>query len=269
MLLVIVASACFGTLGTFSKLFYDEGGDAYTLMFLRFAITGPVLGLVGVFQFGVAYALFEGYARAPVALVTLLFFAYPLLTVVGAAVLFRERIGARKAAVLAVALAGVVMLVGVPDSATWVGVVLGLVAAVCVASLILSSRYLLAHRELAPLALSGLMFTSPAIGLALVWPGRAPDLTLDGAAWGWALCAVLVAATFPIGLYYTGVSRTEAGVVGLLSSVEPLVSVLLAFLVLDESLGAVQAVGGVLVLGAVVALSLPGRRAGVEDAGRP
>ena len=39
--LVLAATVCFGTLGTFSKLFYDAGGDAYTLLFLRFVVAGP------------------------------------------------------------------------------------------------------------------------------------------------------------------------------------------------------------------------------------
>ncbi len=272
----------------FSKLFYDAGGDAYTLLFLRFAITGPALALLalarrdalpdrrlalvaaslGVFQFGVAYALFEGYARAPIALVTLLYFAYPIITAVGAALLFGEELGPRRAAILAVALAGVALTIGVPDSATWVGIVLGLVAGLCVACLILSSRHLLTTYPLSPLVLGALMFTSPAIGLTLAVPVRAPDFSLSGEAWGWALCAVFVAAVIPIGLFYTGVQRTEAGVVGLLSSAEPLVSVLLAYAVLGESLTALQLAGGALIVASVLALSLqPARQRAPGGAG--
>jgi drug/metabolite transporter (DMT)-like permease len=277
---VLAATACFATLGTFSKLFYDEGGDAYTLLFLRFAITGPALALValarrdawparglalvvaslGVFQFGVGYALFEGYARAPIALVTLLYFAYPVVTAVGAALLFGEDLGARRGAILALALTGVALTVGVPDSATWLGIVLGLVAGLCVAGLILASRHLLTRHPLSPLVLGALMFTSPAIALALAVPARSPDLSLSGQAWGWALCAVVVAAVIPIALFYTGVQRTEAGVVGLLSSAEPLISVLLAYAVLGESLSALQLAGGGLIVVSVVALSLLGAR---------
>ena len=47
ILLVLVACTCFGTLGIFSSLFYDDGGDPWTLLFLRFAVTGPALALLG------------------------------------------------------------------------------------------------------------------------------------------------------------------------------------------------------------------------------
>ncbi len=96
-----------------------------------------------MFQLGVAIALFEGFERAPVALVTLLYFAYPLITVVGAALLFHEELGCRRALILVVALAGVALTIGAPESATWVGIVLGLAAGLCVAALILSSRHLM------------------------------------------------------------------------------------------------------------------------------
>ena len=274
--LVLVSASCFGTLGVFSKLFYDAGGDAYTLLFLRFAVTGPVLALLayllrnpwpgrkaavlgaslGAFQLGVGIALFEGFERAPVALVTLLYFAYPLITVVGAALLFHEELGLRRALILVVALAGVALTIGAPESATWVGIVLGLAAGLCVAALILSSRHLMSAYPLTPLVLGGLMFTSPAIVLALTLPARAADFDLSGEAWAWATASVVVGAVIPIGLFYSGVRRVGAGTAGLLSVAEPLVSVLLAYAVLGESLTALQLVGGVLIVASVVALSL-------------
>ena len=284
---MLVAAACFGTLGMFSKLFYDAGGEAWTLLFLRFVVTGPVLvvlalalrerlphrrvallgALLGVLQIGVAYSLFEGFERAPVALVTLLYFAYPLVTAVGATLLYREELGIRRGLILAVALTGVALTIGIPDSANWVGIVLGLVAGLCVSALILSSRYLMVSGDLSPVTLSALMFTSPAIVLALVIPARAPSFDLSGEAWGWAAAAVFVGAVIPITLFYSGVKRAGATAAGLLSTVEPVVSVLLAYAVLGESLSALQFVGGTLIIMSVIALSVEGSRSGARAGG--
>jgi drug/metabolite transporter (DMT)-like permease len=273
---VLFAAACFGSVGTFSKLFYDAGGNAFALLFLRFAIAGPALGLLalvrrdpfpkgrvlltaaalGLLQFGVGYALFEGFARAPVALVTLLYFAYPPITVVGAALVFREELGLRRLVVLGLALAGIALTIGAPKSATWVGIVLGLAAGLCVASLILSSRFLMTRHALLPVPLCALMLTSPAVGLMLAWPAHAPDLSFGAHAWVYALCAVVLAAVLPIAFFYTGVSRIGAGATGILSSAEPLVSVLLAYAVLGESLRTSQLAGGALIVASVVLLGL-------------
>ena len=281
--LVLLASMCFGTLGIFSSLAYDEGADPWTLLFLRFAITSPllvllalalrepwpgrrgiVLGLLlGILQIGVGVGLLEGFERAPVALVTLLYFAYPLITSVGAALVYRERISPQRGIILAVALTGVVLVVGLPDSANVAGVVLGLLAGLCVSGLILSSQYVMAKESVSPVVLCALMFSSPVLVLLLLLPWRAPNFGMSGPAWGWALCGVLIAATIPIGCFYAGVRRVGAAVAGLLSTAEPVVTVVLAYLVLDESLTAVQLTGGALVVLSVAALSLERRRGGV------
>jgi drug/metabolite transporter (DMT)-like permease len=278
-LLVLFAATCFGTLGVFSKQFYDDGGSPWTLLVLRFAVTGPVIAVLalalrepwpgrrlalvgasfGVLQFGCGYCLLEGFERAPVALVTLLYFAYPLVTAVAAALLWREPLGPRRVAILALALAGVALTVGIPDSANAVGIVLGLVAGLCVAGLILASRQIMVAHEVSPIVLCALMFTSPAIALLLASPLRSPDLAVPGSAWGWAAGAVLVGATIPIACFYTGVKRVGASTAGLLSTAEPLVSVVLAYAVLGESLTGPQLLGGALIVVSVAALSLQSR----------
>lgn len=286
---MLVASTCFGTLGVFSSLFYDDGGNPWTLLFLRFVVTGPVLAIVavvlgeswpghrlaligaslGVFQFGIGFGLLEGFERAPVALVSLLYFAYPLMVAVGAMLIYREGLSARRGIILAVAMTGVALIIGIPDSTNGAGILLGLVAAVCVTGAVLSSQRLMTTDGVSPIVLSALMFTSPAILFVLLIPVRSPDFGVSSAAWGWALGAVFIAAAFPIACFYTGVKRVGASVAGLLSTAEPLVTVMLAYIVLDESLTVVQLAGGGLIVISVAALSLEGRRVVVASSTSP
>lgn len=279
--LVLVSALLLGTLGVFSKLFYDAGGQPFTLLVLRFAAGGPLLVLValarrerwparrgialgaslGVFQLGAAYALFEGFARAPVGLVVLVFFCYPLIVAVGAALLFGEELGPRRAIVLALGTAGVAFTIGVPESASATGIVLGLVAGVCVAGTVLSARALTTTGGIAPLVLCGLMFTSPLLVLVPLTAVRGIDVDLGGEAWLWAAGAVVISVVIPIGLFYTGVQMAGAGAASILGVGEPLAGVLLAYIVLEESLTGVQLLGGLLIAAAVVMLSLQAARA--------
>ena len=136
---------------------------------------GVVLGLLlGILQLGVGVGLLEGFERAPVALVTLLYFAYPLIASVGAALVYRERISPQRGVILAVALTGVVLMVGIPDSANVAGVILGLLAGLCVAGLILSSQYVMAKESVSPIVLCALMFSSPVLVLLLLLPCGRP-----------------------------------------------------------------------------------------------
>jgi drug/metabolite transporter (DMT)-like permease len=57
-----------------------------------------------------------------------------------------------------------------------------------------------------------------------------------------------------ISLFFAGLRRVGPTTASILATVEPLVTVLLAFLVFQEILGAVQFAGGSLVLAAVVAI---------------
>jgi drug/metabolite transporter (DMT)-like permease len=218
--------------------------------------------VVGAGQFGGAYALFEGFARAPVALVVLLFYVYPLLVTVGAGLLYGEELGLRRLAVVALGFAGIALIVGAPESLSAAGILLGIGGGACIGAVILAGRYLMVAKGLTPLWLSALMFTGPAIGLLLAAAAKPPALDAGGEAWVWAAGTVLISVVVPITLFYTGVSLVGAGTAALLGNAEPLVSVLLAYIVLDESLTALQLAGGALIVGSVVLLSARSATAG-------
>ncbi len=279
--IVVTAAVLFGTLGTFSRLFYDHGGEPFALLVFRFAGAGPALLTLavlrrdrlpgrrvvgaalclGAFQLVGAFSFFEGFRRAPVGLVVLLFYVYPLIVTVGAAFLFGEELGPPRLLALAVGIAGVALAVGVPQSASWAGIGFGLAAGVCTASAVLSGRHLMVSHGLSPLLLSALMFSSPVLVLVPVALARGIDLRLSAAAWAAAAGAVVVSAVIPVALFYTGVKRIGAGTASLLGIGEPFAGVVLGRAVLGESLSALQLLGGALILGSVVLLSLQAIRA--------
>ena len=220
------------------------------------ATTVLALGL-GVFQIGANYALLEGFAHAPAGLVVLLFYIYPLLVGIGAAALFDEPLGARRVVTLAVGFAGIALTVGAPDSAPWLGVVLGLAAGVCTCGYILGARHVM-RGTVDAIELSALMYVGPAVVFALVALVRGTDLP-PAPALGWAAALVAFGTVVPMALFYAAVKAIGAGTTSLLATIEPLVAVLLAYVVLDESLELAQLVGGALILGAVASLTVQPR----------
>ena len=66
----------------------------------------------------------------------------------------------------------------------------------------------------------------------------------------------MVSTVAAIGLFFAGLRLAGPTTASILATVEPLVTVLLAFLVFGETLGPVQIAGGVLVLSAVLVLRL-------------
>ena len=227
------------------------------------------LGL-GVFMAGSNVALLVGYQRAPVALVVLLFYVYPLLATLGDTIFFRQPLGLRQLVVVALGLGGIALTVGAPSSTPAIGIVLGLAAAVGVAAYTLGARHLMAGTSLEPIQLLTLGYLGPAVGVAVAASIRGFHVP-SAAGIGYAAGIVLIGTFIASILFYAAVRAVGAGTASLLCTVEPLVSVVLAYLVLDQALSATQLGGGALILSSVVVLTLPrrGSRRQAKAAVRP
>ena len=109
--------------------------------------------------------------------------------------------------------------------------------------------------------LSALVCTGAAVsltaGTALLGELHPGELTAAG--WGWLASLAAVSTVGAIALFFGGLRRAGPTTASILATVEPLVTVLLAFLVFGETLGPVQLAGGALVLTAVLVLSAPVR----------
>ena len=272
-LLAIGGGVAFGTLGIFGTLFYDHGGDSFALLVLRFCGASVLLvafallrrgarpewsdvalaGAAGVGLLGATFCLFAGYKEASPGLVTLLFYVYPLLVTVGDRVLFGVVLGRRRALVLAAGLVGIALTVGVPDAATGAAVLWGLAAGVLTTSYILLSRHVMA-RSLDPFSFVAIEFTSAAILVLLItavvgmdWP---PSAAVPS-----ALGVIVLGSVVPVLLFYSAVPRIGAGNAARLATVEPVTAVILSYVVLGDSLGVLQIIGGAIVVASVVALA--------------
>jgi drug/metabolite transporter (DMT)-like permease len=272
-LLAIGGGVAFGTLGIFGTLFYDHGGDSFALLVLRFCGASVLLvafallrggarpewsdvalaGAAGVGLLGATFCLFAGYKEASPGLVTLLFYVYPLLVTVGDRVLFGVVLGRRRALILAAGLVGIALTVGVPDAATGAAVLWGLAAGVLTTSYILLSRHVMA-RSLDPFSFVAIEFVSAAILVLLItavvgmdWP---PSAAVPS-----ALGVIVLGSVVPVLLFYSAVPRIGAGNAARLATVEPVTAVILSYVVLGDSLGVLQIIGGAIVVASVVALA--------------
>jgi drug/metabolite transporter (DMT)-like permease len=279
----LASGAAFGAMAIFGKLAYGEGATVGTLLAIRFAIAAALLwvyvlaagrarGLrardaaAAVALGACGYALqagcyFAALERIDAALLSLLLYTFPAIVAVAAVALGRDRIDRRRIAALALASAGLGLVVAGAGAGALdgLGVALGLAAAV------LYSGYILVGDEIAarvPAPLLAALVTGGAalsltLGSALLGELRPGALTAAG--WGWIACLAVVSTVAAIGLFFAGLRRVGPTAAAILATVEPLVTVLLAYLVFAETLGPPQLAGGALVLGAVLALQAPAR----------
>jgi drug/metabolite transporter (DMT)-like permease len=224
------------------------------------ALSGRDLG-VGLGLGACGYALqaglyFAALERIDASLLSLLLYTAPAMVAAAAVVLGRERIDGRRLTALALALGGLVLVVGGAGAGALdpLGAALGLGAAVGYSAYILISDGLAAR--VPPNVLAALVCSGAAVSLtlasALLGELRPGELTAAG--WGWLAGLAVVCTVAAIGLFFAGLRRVGPTTAAILSTVEPLVTVLLAFLVFGETLGPAQLVGGGLVLGGVLVL---------------
>ncbi len=140
------------------------------------------------------------------------------------------------------------------------GVAFGLGAAVVYSAYILLADRVVGRAD--PFALIAIVLSVAFVAILAFSPlvGGAHPGRLDATGWLAMGGVVLVATVVPVSAFLLGLHRVGPSTSAILSTVEPAVTVGLAAAFFGERLHALQLAGGVLVLGAVVALQLrPGR----------
>jgi drug/metabolite transporter (DMT)-like permease len=293
-LLCVASAAAFGAMAVLGKLAYDDGATVGTLLSVRFALAAALFWAL-VFAGGGAVAEIRALARRDVAialalgacayaaqagcffaaleridasLLSLMLYTFPAMVAGAAIALGRERAETRRLAALALASIGLVLVLasaraGALDA---VGAGLALGAAVIYTTYILVSQGVAGRVR--PTLLSALVCTGAAMtltaGSASLGDLRPGEVTLAG--WGWLAGIAVVSTVAAVGLFFAGLKRVGPTTASILSTVEPVVTVLLAFLVFGELLGGLQLLGGGLVIAAVLVLGSFRPREAIEGA---
>jgi drug/metabolite transporter (DMT)-like permease len=286
----LLSAIAFGAMAVFGKLAYDDGVTVGDLLLVRFGIAALVMlaivrarggfgrlprrTAVAAFLMGaVGYAAqsasyFAALDRIDASLLTMLLYVYPVLVMVGAVALRRERWSGRRAAALSLALLGMLLVLSgaAGHRFDWVGVGLGLTAAVVYTAYILLGDRVLGG--IAPIPLTALICCgafSTYVVATVVRGG--PTLGFGPAGWGWLVAVALVSTVGAIILFFAGLARVGPSVTSILSVLEPLVTIGLAAAIFGESLSRGQLGGSALVLAAVLVVQWPARRVHHERAG--
>ena len=186
---------------------------------------------------------------------SLLIYTFPAVVAAAAIALGRERADSRRLGALIVASGGLALLVaGGAGALDPLGAALGLTAALTYSAYILVSEGI--AQRVRPQVLAALVCTGAAVALtvgsAVLGDLRLGELTAAG--WGWLAALAAISTVGAIGLFFAGLARVGPTNASILATAEPLVTVLLAFLVFSETLTQVQLGGGALVLAAAATI---------------
>ncbi len=302
--LILLAAACFGTLGPLSRFAGDAGVDSLTVVTWRSILGASLVTAFLAVRFAaglgrpvplrslpvrdrwfiVAAAVantalnlgaFIAFQRITIALTLLVFYLYPALVAVISTTWFGERLDRIRWGALALSLVGMALvLFQAPEAGRFdaLGIGLAFMAALMQVFYVLAARHGFAQ---VPGAQAGAMTMGGAAVLYLLMAlalGRLPTLAQPLVSTE-ALVPVVLAGTIGAGIptvaYIVGIRRLGPSRAAILATFEPVVGVLLAAMLLAEQPTPVQLVGGLLIIASGVILQLRPRAEVAEHEALP
>ena len=272
-LLIALSAAAFGTLAIFGRYAYADGLDTFTTLALRFSIAAAIMAvvlfvrreswprgrvliqLIGMGALGYvsqSFSYLTAIKYASAGLVALLLYLYPAFVAILSAIFLKEKFTRLKIAALIIATFGAALTAN-PQGGTWTGILLAISAAAIYSVYIIVGTQ--AMQRVSALQSSTVIFASAG---AVFWLLAA----LNGPRWpqssnGWiAIAAIVVVATIvPVIAFLAGLKRIGPTNASMLSTLEPVVTVLLAAWLFSEVLQTAALIGGALILIAVILLT--------------
>lgn len=272
----IIAALSFAICNVLSKIVLAAGSDVLTLsvfrglvgvalmfIWLRIGIAPPphttrarwISLSLGILFAGVVFGLFAAISIVTVPIAVLTYFVYPLFTGIVGALLGIERIGWRGALTALTAFLGLALMIGAhPHGLALSGLAFAIGAAICRTAILLITRSLLQNSD--PQVTTWYLMLSSTAVLALValltWNWQGPQTAV-----GWAaLVGVSIGTTISVLALFVSIKRIGPFRSALIMYLEPLLSTVLSAPVLGETITPIQAIGGVVMLAALVAFQL-------------
>ncbi len=275
ILLVIVSAATFGSLAIFGRFAYAAGLDVSTLLFLRFSFSAAVMiglllvrreplprgralallaGMGGLGYVGQSLCYLTAIQYASAGLVALLLYLYPTFVTLLSAVFLKTRLTPLKVAALALATLGAALTAN-PQGGQWTGILLAISAAAIYAVYIIVGTGVM--QKVSAFQSSAVIFASAGAVFGALTAAQGPHWPTTGAGWAAVGGIVVFATVIPVVTFLAGLKRIGPTDASMLSTFEPFVTVLLAALLLNETLQPLTLLGGALILAAVLLLTRP------------
>jgi drug/metabolite transporter (DMT)-like permease len=288
---VVLGAACYGMLGTFVKMAYQDGFNTAEVTISQFAVgfavlliltlfkktpavketnatavksivklivAGTSLGLTSIF-----YYLSVQYIPVSVAIVLLIQTVW--MGVLVEMIMQRKVPGSRKIIAVVIILAGTILATNLFKQSihvSWTGFGWGLMAALSYTATMYSSNKLELH--LPPLKRSLFMILGGLVIILIIFHASLNPHFSFGIFLSWGLVVSLFGTVLPPLLFTRGMPLTGIGLGAIIASIEIPVSVFMAHLLLEEPVSLLQWTGVMLILFAVVLMNI-GKRDPVPE----
>jgi drug/metabolite transporter (DMT)-like permease len=273
ILLIAISAASFGTLAIFGRYAYAAGMDIFTVLFLRFTISASIMtiilllrkepfprgriliqliGMGALGYVGQSFLYLTAINYASAGLVALLLYLYPFFVMILSAIIFREHITRLKIIALILALVGTALTVD-PAGGQLIGALMAVTAAAIYSVYIIVGTNVMKH--VSSVQSSTVIFASAGFVFGILMLLKGPHFPTGDSGWFAMSGIVLIATIIPVVTFLAGLEMIGPTNAAMLSTLEPVVTVLLAAWLFQERLNAIALLGGGLILIAVILLT--------------
>lgn len=270
ILATVISAIIFGITPILARIAYDGGANGISMTFLRAALSLPVLFLIlkhrhipigleqkyrkGILLVGTmgtsltTLLLYMSYSYIPVGMATTMHFIYPTLVMIVCAVLFREKMGIYKICAFSLTVLGTFLFMDFSSGAGTRGMMLALFSGVSYAFyMAYSEKSELKHMYYFKLSFYLCIIMTVVSGVWGILTGTLSfNLTLK--AWFFALVVSLLTSVGAVSCLQLGIQTVGASTAAILSTLEPITSIVLGILILKENLTPAKAAGSLCVI---------------------
>jgi drug/metabolite transporter (DMT)-like permease len=273
ILLIAISAASFGTLAIFSKFLYEDGLDIFTILFLRFGIAAllmlvillarkerfpcgkilqQLIGMGALGYVGQSFSYLTAIKYASAGLVALLLYLYPMFVFILSVIVLHEKATWIKIVAIIIALVGTAFTVD-PAGGQLQGILLAIAAALIYSIYIIVGTEVMKHVSV--VQSSFVIFASAGLVYGILMAFNGMHLPSTNLGWINIVGIVLVATVIPVVAFLAGLERIGPTNAAMLSTLEPVVTVLLAAWIFGERLQSIALFGGSMILIAVIMLT--------------
>lgn len=284
VLFALLAAVGFSAKAILVKLAYLERVDAVTLLALRMVFSVPffvavaiwararhsealqrsdwylvvVLGLIGYYLS--SFLDFLGLQYISAGLERLILFLYPTMTVLLSALLYRQAIGRKVMAAMALSYAGIALVfvhdAGVNQGSILLGAVLVFASTLSYSTYLVGAGHAIARIGATRFTAYAMIVASAASLLQFAVTRPLAALELPVRVYQLSIAMAIFSTVLPVFLLSYSIRRIGSGSASLIGSIGPVSTIYMAYVFLGEGVSWLQIAGSVLVLAGVIIISV-------------
>lgn len=273
-----ISGACFGFLPIFAKLAYSNGGNTSTVLSIRFTVAALImwtislikkidykvgkkkvihlilLGSIGYNSTTAAYFYALNFISTP--LVALVFYTNPIIVSVLSYFIIKEKVTKSKIIALILSSVGLMMIVGFSiGNVNIIGIFYAALAAFIYSIYIIVGSKVI--KGVNPIIVTTYVTTGCSLMANITGLFSRNLIKMPYMAWLYSIMTAVFATVIAILTFYEGMKRIGPSQTAIISTIEPVVTTIMAAIIFNDILSFPQIVGGLLIIVGIIVLQRP------------